>query len=315
MGDALRRIGKIEIDDPPLISSPQEWRYRSKITFTRRSLAPDAALGLHTHDDPPSLFEPDDCLITRERVMKLWALIREHRGLLSGSLRTLVIKEDREKGLHVVADVGEAKWSPAQLAVAVGDSSVCWWCRSPNEEPRLLAGPDTGFPSLVFEQSNAELADRIRIEAVRSLGVITGGVVWDLYGGVGDTAALLADAGALPWTVDADVAAVQWAKKRAVPGAHHIAGRVERVLGRLPEPDAVIVNPPRAGLAKAVTARLNQWGAARPDARLAYVSCDPATLARDLMRLSAFSLGPVTAYDLFPQTAHVEVLASLRGAS
>jgi 23S rRNA (uracil1939-C5)-methyltransferase len=71
---------------------------------------------------------------------------------------------------------------------------------------------------------------------------------------------------------------------------------------------AVVVNPPRAGLARRVARHLNRWGAASAGRTLAYISCDPATLARDVSRLTAFSVHRVVAYDLFPQTSHVETL-------
>jgi tRNA/tmRNA/rRNA uracil-C5-methylase (TrmA/RlmC/RlmD family) len=83
-----------------------------------------------------------------------------------------------------------------------------------------------------------------------------------------------------------------------------IAGRVEDHIGRLMPADVVIVNPPRTGLGEAVTSRL----AAYPPGRLVYVSCDPATLARDLSRIG-MTLKSVTAFDMFPQTSHVETLA------
>jgi 23S rRNA (uracil1939-C5)-methyltransferase len=84
-----------------------------------------------------------------------------------------------------------------------------------------------------------------------------------------------------------------------------IAGRVEQELDSLDRADAAIVNPPRTGLGEAVTDRLS----ARPPDRLVYVSCDPATLARDLARLEpAYHVTGIRAFDLFPQTAHVETL-------
>ena len=70
----------------------------------------------------------------------------------------------------------------------------------------------------------------------------------------------------------------------------------------------MITNPPRAGMDEAVTKVLATSGATR----VVYVSCDPATLARDIKRLSgAYRLVSLKAFDQFPQTAHVESLATL----
>ena len=73
--------------------------------------------------------------------------------------------------------------------------------------------------------------------------------------------------------------------------------------------DAVIVNPPRIGLHERVTAAL---GASIPKPRvIVYVSCDPATLARDLTRMPGYAIASLVAFDMFPQTAHVETVCEL----
>jgi 23S rRNA (uracil1939-C5)-methyltransferase len=82
---------------------------------------------------------------------------------------------------------------------------------------------------------------------------------------------------------------------------------VEDLLGRLRHPELVIANPPRSGMAQAVTAKLRQL---KPK-RMVYISCDPATLARDLQRLETMRLVDARAFDLFPQTTHVETVAVL----
>jgi 23S rRNA (uracil1939-C5)-methyltransferase len=70
-----------------------------------------------------------------------------------------------------------------------------------------------------------------------------------------------------------------------------------------------MLNPPRTGVDQRVTAALES--VATPPRALFYVSCDPATLARDLARLPGYRLVDVRGYDMFPQTAHVETLCEL----
>jgi 23S rRNA (uracil1939-C5)-methyltransferase len=91
------------------------------------------------------------------------------------------------------------------------------------------------------------------------------------------------------------------------PAARRHTGRVEDVLRELRPPDLVIVNPPRSGMDARVSAELERL----LPRRLVYISCDPATLARDLQRLPGFDLKLVQAFDLFPQTTHVETVAVL----
>ncbi len=83
---------------------------------------------------------------------------------------------------------------------------------------------------------------------------------------------------------------------------------MEELLGATLPADVVILNPPRGGLARSVSELLSE----SPVALLAYISCDPATLARDLERLAgAYEVRQVLAFDMFPQTAHVETLVIL----
>jgi 23S rRNA (uracil1939-C5)-methyltransferase len=97
-----------------------------------------------------------------------------------------------------------------------------------------------------------------------------------------------------------------------------IVGRVEDELpGALPA-DVVILNPPRAGLDARVPAVLERAAsdAFGPAPRgLVYVSCNPATLARDLARMPAYRVRTVQPFDMFPQTAHVETLVVLDRAA
>jgi tRNA/tmRNA/rRNA uracil-C5-methylase (TrmA/RlmC/RlmD family) len=86
---------------------------------------------------------------------------------------------------------------------------------------------------------------------------------------------------------------------------------VEDVLRELRRPELVIANPPRTGMDERVTRALEHVA----PSRLVYISCDPATLARDLGRLPGFRLARIRAFDLFPQTAHVETVALLERAS
>jgi 23S rRNA (uracil1939-C5)-methyltransferase len=134
----------------------------------------------------------------------------------------------------------------------------------------------------------------------------------DAYAGNGAYAVPLAAAGVHVTAIELDGEAVQAATRAfaavKAPHARAVQGRVEVALpGALPV-DLVIVNPPRAGVAESVTQQL----AARKPRRLIYVSCDPATLARDLARLGdGWRLHDVRAFDMFPQTAHVETVCTL----
>ncbi len=309
VGDAVRRIGRRLVSDPPITASPTPWRYRTKVTLA----VGGGRIGLRRLDQPAEVFDLADCLIVREPLMALWARLSKSRGLLPGGLKSLILREDRAAGLHVVAVGGETCWDAGPLAQDIGDRSICFWWQPGGGVARVVAGRRTGYPATAFEQVNRRLAHAIRLAAVEALGDVQGRVVWDLYGGVGDTAELLADRGARVWTVDCDRSAVEWGQQHGIAGVTRIAGLVEDEVARLPVPFAVVLNPPRTGVGSGVTEWLDRWSFS-PGPRVAYVSCDPATLARDIARMPRLAVATLTAYDVFPQTAHVETLAVLEGA-
>jgi len=184
--------------------------------------------------------------------------------------------------------------------------TTLWW-QPEGGVARVLAGRVTGAPAPVFEQVNPAMADRVRAFAVDRLGPVRDAGVWDLYAGIGETTAALAAAGARVESVERDQRAVAHAEA-AGPAARRHAGSAEAAVGQLEPPDLVVTNPPRTGMDAAVTAAI---AAGRPR-RIVYLSCDPATLARDIVRLGpGFRLVEARAFDLFPQTAHVETVAVL----
>jgi 23S rRNA (uracil1939-C5)-methyltransferase len=317
VGDALRRIGKLDLPDPEIVEAVEEWRYRAKISLAVRRSGASAAggwtVGFHPYDRPGHVFGLSDCHIADFRLMALWRDLRPHLDLLPPRVTRLTLRLDREGRRHIVAESPGEPWDTAarlREALAGSGDVVCWWLPAEGTA-RVVAGAATGFPATAFEQVNPEMGMLARRWAVEQLGELRGRTVWDLYGGIGDTAELLAAGGAEVVSVDADEQAVSWAQSRGGRGEariRFIAGRAEDVLGNLPAPQAVVVNPPRAGLHWDVTLRLT----AEPVTRLAYVSCDPATLARDLHRLNVnYRVAAVRAFDLFPQTAHVETVAVL----
>ena len=312
VGDALRRLGKRQVDDPPLEPAPREYDYRTKITL---AVSEDGRrIGLHPFERPDHVFELEWCHITVPPLMELWRALRSVRGLLPPRLRQVVLRLDRGGGRHLVLRTGsgEAWGGDGRLAEALRRHSVevtVWW-HPEGGAPRAVAGSSEAFPATVFEQVHPEMGDRVRAHALALLGEVAACRVWDLYAGIGETTARLAGAGAMVESVESDPRAVAEAEARG-PRARRLVGRVEHVLGQLSPPELVVTNPPRTGMDERVTAALERLA----PRRVAYISCDPATLARDLARMPGFRLSVLHAFDLFPQTAHVESVALLDRAS
>lgn len=186
----------------------------------------------------------------------------------------------------------------------------------------VLRIPPEGWevPPDSFFQNNfsllPKLVDTVRA-ALRSAG--TRHLV-DLYCGVGFFGIELANAVEAFVGVEYDAQAIKAARKnlasRGLTNGEFIGGKVEEVLpdllGKLsPEATAVLLDPPRKGIAKSNLEHLREL---RP-AQIIYVSCHPATMARDLnvlCREGVFELVRVTPLDMFPQTQHVECMADVR---
>ncbi|MDI2128729.1 class I SAM-dependent RNA methyltransferase [Yinghuangia seranimata] len=171
-----------------------------------------------------------------------------------------------------------------------------------------------------FWQIHPAAAETLVAAVLDGLAPRPGDVALDLYCGVGLFAGAIADRladGDQVIGVETGRDAIEDAKHnlRDVPGLRLEAGRVERVLTRpgfLRRADIVVLDPPRAGAGKVVVERI----ARLTPRRIAYVACDPAALARDLKYFAdnGYRLRGIRAFDLFPNTHHVECVAILEAA-
>jgi 23S rRNA (uracil1939-C5)-methyltransferase len=308
VGDALRRLARQEVPDPPIIPATRTYDYRTKVTL--HVSGDGRKIGLHPYGRPDQLFDLKWCHITVPELMELWQALRGLRPLLPSRLTQVVLRMDRTGGRHVVLRMGPGEvWSGFERLrseLTRRNISVTIWYQPEGGAARAVAGAGEAFPATVFEQVNPEMGDQVRTFAVQQLGNVAGRRVWDLYSGIGETTLQLIQLGATVESVELDRRAVAEAEARG-PAARRHTGRVEDVLRELHSPDLVIVNPPRTGMDERVTADLSRLA---PE-RVVYISCDPPTLARDLQRMNRLRLTRVQAFDLFPQTAHVETVAVL----
>jgi 23S rRNA (uracil1939-C5)-methyltransferase len=158
------------------------------------------------------------------------------------------------------------------------------------------------------------MADLLALCAIRRLEPQPDDVVVDAYCGVGTFSALLAPHVGQVLGVEESAAAVANARRNTpdLENVRFLAAKVEDALAEMtdPRPNAVIIDPSRVGCAPQVVEALIQ---AHPE-RLVYVSCDPATLARDLriLRDGGYAIQQVEPIDMFPQTYHIETVTTLR---
>jgi 23S rRNA (uracil1939-C5)-methyltransferase len=177
-----------------------------------------------------------------------------------------------------------------------------------------IGGIDYAFGIRSFFQSNRSLVE----ELVRaSVGEMQGEVAVDLYAGVGLFSLQLSRRFEHVYAIESDRFAanhgIENLRANGIVNVRYEAISVEAWLkyksAAVPRPDFVLLDPPRAGAGRKVIERLVSLA---PKA-ITYVSCDPATLARDLRDLldRGYSLRSITGLDMFPQTFHVEAVAHL----
>jgi 23S rRNA (uracil1939-C5)-methyltransferase len=323
VADALTRIGGLEEAAPEVRASPERLGYRSRVTFTLLRIGGDRVVaGFHKIDAPGRVLDiPDACLIADPRINRAWTVLRRSWGpgarKLPGGRTLRLTLMACDSGVVLVVAGGRGKGDLGSL-LDEDSGIVSVWRAGEHGPPRLVAGAeavhDTRLGESVwvgpgaFSQVNAAMGEALYERLLAELPVPEGLRMIDAYCGTGIIARNLARAGASVVGIEIDPAAAAIALENAPTGLEVIQGPVEEMLGATLPADVAILNPPRGGLARSVPELLTR----DPVALLAYISCDPATLARDLERLAgAYEVKQVLAFDMFPQTAHVETLVTL----
>lgn len=310
--DALRRIGG-RAQDPPLVRpSGAPWRYRRKLTLALRRTPSDWIAGLHPYDDPVGVFRLRDCPITDERVLTVWkSVLAARRFFPTGRMLRGAVRLHDDGGSSLVLE-GGASWPQVRAFFdAVPALTELWW-EPDGARRRLIRQRDDSRTGASFAQVNAPVAEELRAHLVERVRTYAPSHVVDAYAGTGDIAAALVDEGRRMTAIEIDAEAAARCRERLPAGSTVLTGWVEALLPEVLPADVIVVNPPRAGLVEQVAATIEAAGDARA---VLYVSCNPATLARDLARMPSYRLASVVGFDMFPQTAHVESVCELRRAA
>jgi 23S rRNA (uracil1939-C5)-methyltransferase len=312
VSDTLRRIGRRDVEPPEIHAGENAWRYRRKLTLALRRTGGAWRAGLHAYDDPSQVFALHDCRISDERLLESWRMILAASAhfpeavRLRGAVRLL--SESADRAVFVLE--GGREWnSHAAFFAAVPSLAALWWV--PEGGARRLLGDrrESKAPGASFAQVNPEVGAALAAFGVDAAMARAPASVVDAYSGTGEVALALASRGVRVVAIELDADASAWAASRLPAGSRAVTARVEDAIRNALPADVVILNPPRAGLDARVTSALANSSPA-PRA-IIYVSCDPATLARDLTRLPGWAIARLTAFDMFPQTAHVETVCEL----
>ena len=212
------------------------------------------------------------------------------------------------------ARVVTANVLPEHKAVLEGDLEVPLTDQvllpMPVGDVTLLLGPRAFF------QTNTRVAAALYRQARDWVDLVSPSTVWDLYCGVGGFALHLEAPGRRVVGVETSSSAVEAARAaHALTGTESHTGTVEFVVGDAtadsppgPAPDLVVVNPPRRGIGAALADRIEASSASH----VVYSSCNVDSLARDLARMPSWHPREARLFDIFPQTAHQEVMVLLQ---
>ena len=306
--DQLVRIGGFE--DPPMrspIPSLNAWNYRNNLRF---HLTEDGNPGFVTFDGQ-RVFHVEECHLPEQELNDLWAQLDLDP---STTLEGISLRSGGEGEQMVILHGTDAP--DGEIAIE-SPTSVVW---TSSRGVFILAGQDHFYfdlnrhqfrvSALSFFQVNTKMIPELVQQATELLSIEPGQTIYDLYAGVGLFSASIAESGVHVVAVEESPHACRDFSLNLDRFSHIdlYEGGVGIALPQIkPQPDAVLIDPPRAGLSRAALDSLLD----RSSSRIVYVSCDPATLSRDGKRLKAggYSLESVTPVDLFPQTFHIETIS------
>jgi 23S rRNA (uracil1939-C5)-methyltransferase len=345
--DALVRIGRFPDPPlEPIVPAASQYGYRNKLEYSFTSTPEGVDLGFHRAGRWDEVIGIDVCLLTTDVGNAIRVAVRDwarEEGLEpydqeagTGYLRHLVVREGRNTGQALVVLVTapgerfEAGYLVDVLRRLPEVRSIHWAINdTPAEQTnlptKLLWGEEAIEEEILglrfrvrpsaFLQTNTEMAERL-YELAREYAALTGTEnVYDLYCGTGTIGLALANRAASVWGLEiseeAVACAIENAERNGIGNTSFFAGNVGQTIEELREeagePDVVVVDPPRAGLAGKALRRTGALGASR----VVYVSCNPTTLAPNAAQMAedGYRLAKVRAVDMFPHTPHIECVA------
>lgn len=329
-GAALRELLGFDV---PLVPSPSPYNYRYKMEF----VAAFGRLGFRLMGDYKQVVDLRECHLVQPRVSALLEDLHRwteefgvegydymrHHGDLRYVVTRHAISSDQLMVTLITASP-QTRVQPILDRLADKAESVVWAVNPeitdtacgriervtglPHIRQRLgrfefLLGPQTFF------QNNLLLAEAMFEEIAAHVS----GSVMDLFCGVGSIGIFCSDRASRIVGVESVAESIDLAQRNAelngVGNAWFVAQDANDFLVNYsgPVPDTLIVDPPRCGLAPKLIRKLLRMGSGR----IVYISCNPEALAEDLPQFPNYRLSHVKAFDMFPQTPHVEVVAVL----
>ncbi|HEX9389213.1 MAG TPA: class I SAM-dependent RNA methyltransferase [Anaerolineales bacterium] len=306
--DQLTRIGRIE--NPPvqdMVASPSPWNYRNHLQF---HLTEEGKLG-YVRAQSPTVFAVSECHLPEGSINSFWPQLEFEpgTGIERVSLRSgkdedlmLILESDSPESpeLEIEAEVSVAHVFEENTVVIAGNDHIII----------SVFGREFRVSAASFFQVNTAMAEKMVEHLLTCIPISLSTTLLDVYCGVGLFSAFLASKCERVIGIESSASACEDFAINLDEFDHVelYEGLAEEIIPHLEaKPDIVLVDPPRAGLEKRVVDGILKLN---PHV-IAYVSCDPSTLARDVKRLieGGYLLKQITPFDLFPQTYHIESIS------
>lgn len=323
---ALKKIAGLEIEVAKCLPSEEEWAYRNKIQFP---VGEQGEMGLYrkgSHEIIPI----ERCLIQKNLGEEIVFWIKK---AIVPSIRFVLIRTSdfEQKAIVVLITSGRKKKESLTLAKKIAvhpkikgvleivnqrtDSVIL------TDQVQVLSGESFLqekilsktflFGALSFFQVNPQQAQKLFATALGFAKIHATDYVLDAYCGVGILAILAAEKAKRVWGFEVSKEAIMLSKKNAknnqISNTIFLEGKAEELIDTIEQIDLIFLNPPRKGCEKSMIEKIKK----RRIQRIVYISCDPATLARDVQILDCYSVKKVQPLDMFPQTTHVETVVEL----
>jgi 23S rRNA (uracil1939-C5)-methyltransferase len=320
VADQLRRIGHFSDADElvrPTIGMIEPWHYRNQARFTVGRRFGELCF---TYRASHRLLRIDHCWIVHPRINEVVEVAQGRLSSLGRRIHQVLIRIGANTGQVMVApalpevpelESGQPFLEEELLGRRFRLEPPSFFQVNTRREPRSLPTA-VGRALLPLPADGLSMAELLALLVLDRVQPDPGALVVDAYSGVGTFALLLAPLVRAVIGIEEARSAIRDAVHNAqdAPNARFIQGKTEAVLPGLdPPPDAVVLDPARVGCHPDVLRALLSL---RPR-RVVYVSCDPSTLARDLRILvdGGYTLHEVQPLDMFPQTYHIESVATL----
>jgi 23S rRNA (uracil1939-C5)-methyltransferase len=307
--EQLERIGGLaDALVQPAVPSPQPWNYRNHVQF---HIAPDGRLGYQAARSN-AIIPIRECHLPEDALNILWPQLEvealpglERVGLRLGAGEELMLVLESSDPEPLDFTVEEIPLS----AVHLGPGGALVLAGSDHIVMEVLGRPFRVSAASFFQVNTAQAAAMVE-HLLAELPLTPGTTALDVYCGAGLFSVFLAPrVGRLAGIELSPAACEDFAVNLdEFENVELYEAAAEEVLAGVDfHPEVIVVDPPRAGLGQATLDGLLRQGASH----LAYISCDPATLARDAKRLvqGGYRLRQVTPFDLFPQTYHIESIS------